>query len=163
MTFNQSIFHGSDNTLRKISALICREGVTRGYDVIPEFKYNSGGILFDIVWCLPLPSGTDEEYKLVALFEIEGADVPISDIRRPNSKEKGLRRHYLNFKLLPEIPDSLKLVVLYTQAFDRKWANERDYRKHISDRKNDAVSYPVTIISGEELPDYFRQLKVIGL
>lgn len=115
-------------TKNEIYSLLTFEGVSRGYEVIAEYAVSAKNreISADLVWTQRRPDGglhqdraNQEFWRLIAAFEIEGCNVPMPTLNRPETE---FTRHVGNFKeirtVYPE-DDAATFVVLYTEAYDR--------------------------------------------
>jgi len=119
-------------TKNDLYAYLTREGVRRGYDVIPEFVLKlptSKTRKLDLVWAKRRANrkgNQDAEnadyWRLKAIFEIEGCNVRAL----PNE----FNRHAESFRYIAATygKSVKRYVVLYTEAFDRKWAHNRETR-----------------------------------
>jgi len=126
-------------TKNDIYAYLIREGVKRGYEVIPEFVVklsNSKTRKIDLVWASrrnghkgPQNKLNPAYWDLAAVFEIEGCNIR----RLPNE----FKRHKGTFRFIAKAHKSKapKFVVLYTAAFDRKkWDMQKDRNGEAADR-----------------------------
>jgi hypothetical protein len=120
MTENKGI------TKNDLYACLIKEGVKRGYEVIPEFVVklsNSKTRKIDLVWASrkagrewPQNDLNPKYWNLRAGFEIEGCNIR----KLPNE----FKRHKKTFRFISRTYSSKtkidQFVVLYTAAFDRK-------------------------------------------
>ena len=133
-------------------AKIIREGISRGYEVIPEFrvwlKSQQISKSIDLVWATRRPGANtyqDEanlsHWILAATFEIEACDVRIK-------KEFG--RHLTS---LPEIKSlnsespAIHCIALYTAAFDRSALKRISPKDDVSHRRAAAQPYGIHVFT----------------
>jgi hypothetical protein len=125
-------------TKNDIYAFIVEQGIRREYSVIPEFAvYCPRKKLIDLVWATRYSTSKFQDktnldyWHLKAIFEIEGCNVPLSHIRK--NKEIGFQRHLDSFPLIKNANGSspIKIVTLYTEAFDRAWVSDIDRQTEV--------------------------------
>lgn len=146
-------------TKNDLYARLIQLGVSRGFEVIPEFVLPIPGTRrrpkIDLVWAVRkpgMPAVQDrpnlDYWTVVATFEIEGCDV------RYGPEGKHFSRH-IDFLPLarnrePDVPIN-HFVVLYTDAHDRNWKGNLPTRELIAERRGWAKGRPVRVVDGRKL------------
>lgn len=146
-------------TKNDLYAYLIREGVNRGYEVIPEFVVDlpeGKTKKVDLVWATRNGDhqGTQNQrnhayWDLKAIFEIEGSNVP---------ETPQFARHVESFPLIAIDygHDVERYVILYTDAFDRKhWPQNRDWTQKIQERIQWGGSV-VRVIDGRRIREVLK-------
>jgi hypothetical protein len=146
-------------TKNDLYAYLIREGVKRGYEVIPEFVMTLNSRKsrrVDLAWVTRKRGHKGRQnqenvayWNLKALFEIEG-----SNIRKlPNE----FKRHRRAFRFAStEYGKQVRCyVVLYTDAYDRAWKHAKNRRDEIAERIGWS-SPDVVVVDGNRIESVIR-------
>lgn len=142
-------------TKNDLCAFLIKEGLRRGFEVMPEFSIdlpprtvtNRSGKrvpkrvkkIVDLVWAVrnddhpgPQDKSNANYWTLKAIFEIEGCNIP-----RGTTAKKGFRRHIASFPQIANLNGGplQKYVVLYTNAHDRYWPSGMPFQQKVDERK----------------------------
>jgi hypothetical protein len=168
-SFTRFLVSDSFMTKNDLYAYLIQKGVRKGFHAIPEFVVEVGRRRrkLDLVWATRrgVHRGAQnrpnhQHWKLKAVFEIEGSNVPMDG--------RGLQRHLASFRAVRRCSATVKsYIVLYTAAFDRSLPfnlRERDVKA----RKDWGRRHRVKVVDGREIrhamavafPDRRRQRQI---
>lgn len=127
-------------TIEEIYAAVIREGVSRGFSVVPEFSVAAADKTFkkriDVAWLLPrndeAKNGSLRRWKIAAAFEIEGYDVPLDRIELHSAQFNRLQNDWGE-----SFPCFVPLYTIATHRSNAHWGSETPDR-YIADRKQAA-------------------------
>jgi len=151
-------------TKNDLYAYLIKQGVARGYRVIPEFVVgitSKDTRKIDLVWarrkrfsapCIKHKTGwidfNPQHWTLNKAFEIEGSDIP-----GIYSEDKGICRHKKSFAAIrTNYGEGVRTyIVLYTQAHDRNWLSDACRIKQLRRRIDWGKDNGVCVIDGNQV------------
>jgi len=142
----------------EVAALLCKEGISRGYWCIPEYRINttSGTRNIDVVWAERNSDGVNGIWKLIAAFEIEGHDC--------YTDKKALPKDFESLSAArKEGAESCAVVLFQASVVGELWHPTKfnnNFLEITQNRLNKcSANEKFEIVTDEILPEYLRKIR----